>query len=204
MKCPVILVTGFGAFPGAPRNPAGLLMRDLAALEGRLARLGVKLVRRVLPVIYDEIAPELKSLIAETAPDMILHFGLAARRRKISIETRALNRLNRLHPDAAGRFAKNRAVLQGHVCMKPALLPVRRLNAVLRRAGIASELSIDAGDYVCNQTFYLSLDMAEGTHRAVGFVHVPKLDPAALLKAASLLIMALLPDLHRHAISYHK
>jgi pyroglutamyl-peptidase len=205
MKRPVILVTGFGAFPGAPRNPTELLMRDLAVLEGRLGRLGVTLERRVLPVVYNEIAPRLKSLIEETAPDMILHFGLAGRRHKISIETRAVNRINALRPDAAGRWAKNRAVIQGHSAfMKRALVPVQRLNAVLWQAGIASALSIDAGDYVCNQTLYLSLAMAEGTGRAVGFVHVPRFKAKALLKAASLLIVSSLPDLHRQVISPHK
>lgn len=205
MKRPVILVTGFGAFPGAPRNPSELLMQDLATLEGRLERLGVTLERRVLPVVYEKIAPSLKNLIAETAPDMILHFGLAARRHKISIETRALNRMNGLHPDSAGGWAKNHAVLQGQApFMKRALVPVHRLDAALRKAGIASELSIDAGDYVCNQTFYLSLAMAEGTHRAVGFIHVPKLEMEALVKAASLLIMALLPDLHLRTVSHHR
>jgi pyroglutamyl-peptidase len=180
-------------------------MRDLAVLESRLARLGVTLERRVLPVVYDELAPQLKTMITETMPDIILHFGLAARRHKISIETRALNCVNRLHPDAAGRWAQNRSVLQGKEdFIKRALVPVRRLDAVLRQAGIASGLSIDAGNYVCNQTFYLSLSLAEDTQRASGFIHVPKLKAGVLLKAASLLIMTLLPDLRRKTISLHK
>jgi pyroglutamyl-peptidase len=196
MRRLVILVTGFGAFPGAPRNPTEVLMRDLATLEGRLARLGVTFERRVLPVVYDEIAPRLKSLIAETAPDMILHFGLAGRRHKISIETRALNRMNMLHPDAAGRWPESLAVLEGRSAfIKKALIPVRKLDAALHKAGIASELSIDAGDYVCNQTFYLSLVLAEGMHRCVGFIHVPKLEADELVKAT---------DLRRQIISLHK
>jgi pyroglutamyl-peptidase len=198
MKRPVILVTGFGAFPGAPHNPTAVLMRMLAAHEGRLARLGVKLERRILPVVYDEIEPRLKCLIADIAPDAILHFGLAGRRRKISIETRALNRLGALHPDAASRNAKSRNVLpQGEMYLRGVGVPAGRLNATLRQSGIMSELSINAGDYVCNQTFYLSLAMAANTGRAVGFIHVPKLKSQPLVKAALLLIMALVPDLRR-------
>jgi pyroglutamyl-peptidase len=197
MTARVILVTGFGAFPGAPHNPTADLMRNLRPLEGRLARLGIKLERRVLPVVYDEIAPRLKALIAETAPDAILHFGLAKRRRAISVETRAVNRLGVRHADAAGRLAQNRNVLPGGAFVRPALAPTNRLNAALRDAGISSKLSHDAGDYVCNQTFYLSLAMAAGTGRAVGFIHVPHMHAAILTRAATILIMALLRGVRR-------
>jgi pyroglutamyl-peptidase len=199
MKPPVILVTGFGAFPGAPYNPSALLMRNLAAHEARLARLGVKLERRVLPVVYDEIAPRLKSLIAETAPDAILHFGLAGQRRAISIETRAANHIGTL-PDAAGKIAKSPCVLRGAACVRRARVPTSALNAALRRAWIASKPSNDAGDYVCNQTFYLSLAMATGTNRAVGFIHVPHMRASTLTRAAVILIMALLPALRQNQI----
>jgi len=197
MKGPVILVTGFGAFPGARQNPTALLMHQLAAVERRLARLGVKLERRVLPVVYDEIGPKLKGLIADVAPDAILHFGLAGRRRAISIETRAVNYMGVLHPDAAGRRVKNRSVLPEEPFARPARIPARQLDAVLRRAGVRSGLSNDAGDYVCNQTFYLSLAMAEGTNRRAGFIHVPKMPPLVLARTATLLIMALLPALRQ-------
>jgi pyroglutamyl-peptidase len=198
MKPPIILVTGFGAFPGAPENPTQLLMRTLAVLERRLARRGVKLERRVLPVIYDEIGSTLERLIAEIAPDAMLHFGLAARRSAISVETRAVNRLGLMHPDAVGHLPKTRSVLSnGEAFSLKARVPTSRLHAALRQAGIASALSIDAGDYVCNQTFYLSLAMAEGTQRRVGFIHVPKMGAPALTKAVSVLIMALVPDLRR-------
>lgn len=196
MRRPVILVTGFGAFPGAPHNPTAVLMRNLAVHERRLARLGVKLERRVLPVVYDEIAPRLKVLIAETAPDVILHFGLAGGRRAISIETRALNHLG-TSPDAAGRCAPGSSVLRGTAAVRRTRLPVSALNAALHGAWIASRPSNDAGDYVCNQTFYLSLAMAAGTHRAVGFIHVPHMRASMLTRAAIVLITALLPAARR-------
>lgn len=158
MKGSVILVTGFGAFPGAPHNPTAVLMRNLAAHERRLARMGIKLERRVLPVVYSEIAPRLTALIAETAPDAILHFGLARGRRAISIETRAVNHFG-TSPDAAGKCAPGSSILRGTAAVKRAGVPVPALNAALRRAWIASRPSNDAGNYVCNQTFYLSLAM---------------------------------------------
>jgi pyroglutamyl-peptidase len=196
MKGSVILVTGFGAFPGAPHNPTAVLMRNLAAQERRLARMGIKLERRILPVVYGEIAPRLKALIAETAPDAILHFGLAGGRRAISIETRAVNHIGS-SPDAAGKCAARSSILRGAAAVRRARVPVPSLNAALRRAWIASKPSNDAGDYVCNQTFYLSLAMAAETNRTVGFVHVPHMRASTLARVAMILIMALQPVLRR-------
>ncbi len=196
-RSPVLLVTGVGAFPGAQKNPTQGLMQALGMHERRLRRLGLRLERRILPVVYAEIAPRLKTLIDEIDPDAILHFGLAGRRSAISIETRAVNRLNTWHPDAMGRLSVERHILPGSLHLRASKLPAPSLYMLLRRAGFPSQLSIDAGDYVCNQTFYLSLAMAEGTRRQVGFVHVPKRSVAELTQAALRLIVALIPVLRR-------
>jgi pyroglutamyl-peptidase len=187
----VILVTGFGAFPGAPHNPTELLIDNLAAHEKPLAQLGIRLERQVLPVVYDEIAPKLESLIAAKSPDVVLHFGLAGRRRAISIETRAQNRLCTDFPDAAGKYAGRCEVLSGGPAVLRATVPVSAFAAALREAGIRCRPSRDAGDYICNQTFYLSLAMARGRDRNVGFIHVPQIDPQTLVDVALLLIAAL-------------
>jgi pyroglutamyl-peptidase len=46
------------------------------------------------------------------------------------------------------------------------------LVTLMRRTGVPTQLSIDAGDYVCNQTLYTSL--SSGVAPAV-FIHVPRL-----------------------------
>jgi len=192
-----ILVTGFGAFPNAPVNPTQALMGALEAHETRLARSGVRLERRVLPVVFDMVEPTLEALMDEVSPDAVLHFGLARRRRMISIEMRAKNRLNMLHPDAEGRLASSPLVKEQSPFIRRATMPVSHLAAMLKADGFACRLSADAGDYVCNQTFYHSLAMAEGTSRKVGFIHVPKQDGEELTGAALCLILSLLPLLRR-------
>ena len=107
-----ILVTGFGAFPGARRNPsaelAALLERDQAR---RLARLGIDLSVGMLPVVFGEVAMALEGLAARDAPDAILHLGLASRAKRIAVEAVARNRIATLHPDAMRRTATERRVL---------------------------------------------------------------------------------------------
>ena len=168
-----ILVTGFSAFPGAPANPsAAIVMRLLRKHTRRLRLHGIALQTAVLPVIYDEVMRELEDLVARTNPDAIVHLGLASRRKQVSVETRAINRITTLHPDAAKRRAAARAVHAGGVRALRSPLATPSLAMLMRRTGVPVQLSIDAGDYVCNQTLYTSL--ASGGAPAV-FIHVPRL-----------------------------
>ena len=178
-----ILVTGFGTFPGVHDNPTALLIHALGKHRTRLARLGIALEGAMLPVEYAGVAKELETLNETLKPDAILHFGLAARRKFISIETRALNRLSLLHCDAAGVRAPRRAIVPGAPLAAHSTFPARQIEAAMRRAGLRARLSANAGDYVCNETLYLSL--ARSPARIAGFIHVPRLARASRPKAAS-------------------
>ena len=101
-------------------------------------------------------------------PDAILHFGLAARRKYLSVETRALNRVSLLHSDTSGARASCRVIVAGAVHSKRATFPARQIEAALRRAGFHARLSVNAGDYVCNEMLYLSLSRSQA--RAIGFI----------------------------------
>jgi pyroglutamyl-peptidase len=168
-----ILVTGFSAFPGAPVNPSAAIVRRLLRRHARRFRLhGIRLQTAVLPVVYDEVTRELEVLVACTHPDAIVLLGLASRRKHVSVETRAANRITTLHPDAARRRAAARAVRAGGLPALRSPLATPSLAALMRRTGVPTQLSIDAGDYVCNQALYASL--ASGGPPAV-FIHVPRL-----------------------------
>ena len=164
-----VLVTGFGAFPGAPRNPTLAILAGLERHRGRLARLGIELRCAVLPVVYEAVEPALRAATGSTRPDAILHLGLAGRRRAISIETRALNRAGPLHPDAARRRPAQ-VLAPGAARTMRATYPAARVCAALARHG--AHPSIDAGDYVCNATLYRSL--AARLAPRIGFIHVPR------------------------------
>jgi pyroglutamyl-peptidase len=168
-----ILVTGFGGFPGTRDNPATRLIRALGAHKARLARLGIVLELDVLPVNYAEVAEKLEALNATLKPDAILHFGLAPRRKYVSIETRALNRVSLLHCDASGARARHRVIVPGAPHAVRSTFPTRQIAAAFCRAGYRARLSSNAGNYVCNETFYHSLIRSPA--RSVGFIHVPRL-----------------------------
>ena len=166
-----VLVTAFGAFPGAPSNPTIALARELERLHGkRLARLSIALHVRILPVRFAAVEGAVMAALDELRPDVVLHLGLAGRRAALSVETRALNRLGTLRPDAGRAFAASSAIAPGAPFQRVASWPAQRIRAAMDRKAV-TRLSIDAGDYVCNQTLYLTLSRVTGP---VGFIHVPR------------------------------
>jgi pyroglutamyl-peptidase len=165
-----VLVKAFGAFPGAPQNPTGELARELLRRHGgRLARLGIDLEVHLLPVRYAAIAPVLEGLLASGAPEAVLHLGLAGRRKMLSVETRARNRLSPWRPDATHRLPEAARVVAGAPESLAARWPAARVRTAMA-AHVPAALSIDAGDYVCNQTLFLSLWRSR---IPAGFIHVP-------------------------------
>jgi len=170
-----ILLTAFGAFPGAPVNPTMKIASALQNRHRKFERHGILLETRVLPVVYDGVRARLERMIAETRPDIVLHLGLAGRRKAMSIETRALNRLSILHVDALRRYSGSIFVEGKAPLQRRSRYGATRLARTMAFAGARSRLSMDAGDYLCNQTLYHSLGLHPGL---CGFVHVPR--PKAL------------------------
>ncbi len=106
--------------------------------------------------------------------------GVAGRRRRLTIETLARNRVSTLRPDAARQQAFSRFIVHGGPESFRAGCSPPRLAAIARRAGLPASLSRDAGDFLCNESFYLSLLMG----RRACFLHLPDWRGARLERAA--------------------
>ncbi|MGO9134012.1 MAG: hypothetical protein ACLP8A_08195 [Methylovirgula sp.] len=165
-----LLVTGFGAFPGVRRNPTLALLAALDRRRARLARFGIALELHALPVIYDGLAARLDDLIQTIKPDAILMFGLAGRRKILSIETQARNRANMFHRDAQGACPPAAVLRSGAAHQMKTRMPAQEAIVAWRQAGIVGVLSRDAGDYLCNANLYHCLTAPV---RGVGFIHIP-------------------------------
>ncbi len=168
-----VLITGFGAFPGAPFNPTEPLVLALARRR-HPAFANVRRVVHVFPVSYEAVDCELPALLARERPDALVMFGLAGRNKHVRIETRARNALTRLLPDAAGRSPAAATIVPGAPSMLPLRAPAGRLVAAARAAGVAAALSHDAGRYLCNYLCWRAAEAARaGGPQLTAFVHVP-------------------------------
>jgi pyroglutamyl-peptidase len=169
MSLPKILVTGFGPFPGVPKNPSAEVARFLSRSK-RVARFA-RVHAAVIPTIYAEIA-KLPRLIEKEKPDAILMFGLASRTPWLRIETFGRNRASLFHADAARRKA-GQVLVRGKPDVLPLRAPVQRLLQAAHSTGADARLSRDAGGYVCNAAIFHALAAAKAKKPLAAFVHIP-------------------------------
>ncbi|HUF57010.1 MAG TPA: hypothetical protein VMM55_10675 [Thermohalobaculum sp.] len=144
------LLTGFEPFRDWPVNSSWEGVRLVARRRGDV------LAAR-LPVEHGRAAVELRALIGESRPGIVLLVGLAAGT-AFRLETLARPR-PLAHAPAVRRgrwpFAASVRALAGH--------------------GIPVRLSRDAGSYVCDTTYWAAL--GEVAPRRCVFLHVPPLGP---------------------------
>jgi pyroglutamyl-peptidase len=162
-----ILITGFGPFPGVPSNPTASLVRHLVKSRNLKFR-GVERLGHVLPTQWGMLAG-FRETIRACEPAAVLMFGLAGRRRKVTPETRALNRASVLRQDAKGQKATGFHLDKSALAFRRSTIDPVRMSAVMRRSGIKAGVSHDAGDYLCNALLWTAL---ESGVPAI-FVHVP-------------------------------
>ena len=180
----VILVTGFGPFPGAPYNPTGPLARRMGRLR-RPALADVKVIAHVFPTSYGAVDRELPELIARHRPDALLMFGLHGRSRTLRIETRARNALAML-PDASRQSLRRNKIVPGGLPAIAMPAPVRHLLAATRGTRLPVTLSRDAGRYLCNYLCWRAAEAvaAKGGPRLAVFVHIPAVARSARRRRA--------------------
>ncbi len=165
-----VLITGFEPFGGDPINPSREIAR---ALDGR-ALAGRRIVGAVLPCVFDVSLVELRRLLRQHRPELVVCLGLAAGRAEITPERIAINLDDARMPDNAGFQPIDRPVVRGGPAAHWSTLPVKAIVADLRQRGVPASVSQTAGTFVCNHVFF-GLMQALRRRRGVrgGFVHLP-------------------------------
>lgn len=173
---PVILITGFGPFPGAPRNASGLLAETLAEAAARQFP-GYSVHAETLPTEWQTAPARLSGLLDSLDPVLALHLGVSGRASGFVVETRAINSAQDV-ADACGEApAAARLAKEGPGEMA-VTLPTNLIVERLRRLRLPVQLSRDAGGYLCNAVLYHSLLHGRrcgesGRAPRRGFIHIP-------------------------------
>lgn len=168
-----VLILGFGPFPGAPRNPSAILAERLARRR-RPALAGEIRTAHVFATTYAAVDADLPALLKQK-PDIVLMFGLAARRRHLCIETQARNARSILFPDVRGYRPERGVIVPGGPAALRGASAFARLLAAARASRMPARLSRDAGRYVCNYSYWRALELAgRGNRPLVQFVHIPR------------------------------
>lgn len=177
-----MLVTGFEPFGGAAVNPSQRIVDELVSAPPE----GVELVTAVLPVAYARAAGALRAAVRDAEPDVVVCFGQADGRTGISVERFAHN-LDSPEPADNDGSSSGAEIEPGGPAAYRSSLPVERIVASLRDAGIPAAESRDAGGFLCNHVFYVLMHVLgqERPEARGGFVHVPLLPEQALDRPAA-------------------
>ena len=173
---PRVLVTGFEPFPGAPVNPTEWLVGALREAPPVLPCTGA-FKAEMLPVAYQAVAARLSGIGADFRPDIAVHFGLAQECAGFRLERIARNCFVEPRADNLGFIPASGPICEGPDTL-PSGLPLEAIHRALTASGFPAEWSDDAGGYLCNTVFTLSLARgAAGFEPTMsGFIHVPLLD----------------------------
>ena len=172
-----VLLTGFEPFDDADVNPS---QKVAEALHDRIVA-GHRVVAAVLPTAFTAAARELRRLLEQHRPALVLALGQAGGRDGISIERVAINVIDARIADNAGDQPIDRPVIRDAPAAYFSTLPIKAMCQRLRDAHIKAHISNTAGTFVCNQVFF-ALAHATATHEPAvrgGFVHLPYLPEQA-------------------------
>lgn len=171
-----VLVTGFEPFGGEKINPSEEIARQL---NGRVIQ-GRSVVGAILPCAFGAANIEMRRLLREVKPELVIAVGQAGGRAEITPERVAINVDDaRISDNADTQPVDARIVPRGPVAYW-STLPIKAIVATLRAQGIPAAVSQTAGTFVCNHVFY-GLMHALKSKRGVraGFIHVPFLPEQA-------------------------
>ena len=162
-----ILVTGFEPFATSPLNPSGEIVKVLK---------GDDLVTAILPVVFGQASAQLRDLIDLHKPSAVLCLGQAEGRSEMTPERIAINLDDARIADNADNQPLEQRIMadgpDGHF----STLPIEKMVASMKAAGIPASISLSAGTFVCNHIFYVLQDYLKDSSVKSGFMHVPLMD----------------------------
>ncbi len=170
---PLILITGFGPFPGCAINPSAALVKKLVAAPPP----GVRVVGHELPVTFLGAPAAVDKAVADLGgerPALLLGLGVQ-REASFRIETQARGTFNSERPDADGLLSADLALDLGpprftSLAVRIALKALRTVTEHQTR------ISDDAGGYVCDRIYRALLEAGERINVPALFLHVPPID----------------------------
>ncbi len=168
-----ILLTGFEPFGDVAVNPSELLMAEMARRKPFPA--AAQITTEVLPVVYAQAVDRIQTLIAAFQPDILLSFGVAARRKNVCPERVALNLKDAQLPDNAGQLSDGELLIPAAPLAYFSNMPLKGLRTILQKADIPVSISNHAGAYLCNAVFFAAAHQIESQNLDIlyDFIHVP-------------------------------
>jgi len=172
-----VLVTGFKPFDQFSINPSERIAREI---DGTIVSEH-KIASRVLGNDTLALGEGLRKAFRETHPVAVILIGLAPSRFALSIERVAVNFFDHAKADSFGTTRRNDPIDSNGPPARFATIPVDAIIQMWADRGLPGFISNSAGTYLCNQSLYIALGIAEemANKPLCGFIHVPLLPEQA-------------------------
>jgi pyroglutamyl-peptidase len=157
-----VLITGFMPFGKNKVNPSEEAVNIIVKKKDYL---GI-----ILPVDYIKALEILTKAYSDYRPDIIISLGLAAERHKISVEINAYNQISSTLKDESNYIPANKEIVKDGAWKLTTKLNIAALKLAFDHGFIPSDVSHDAGRFLCNYIYYQSLIL---THNSAVFIHLP-------------------------------
>lgn len=168
-----LLLTGFEPFDGDAINPSWEVAR---ALDGQWLE-AARVQALQLPCVFGRAREVLWQTLEAGDFDVLVSLGLAGNRPDVTVERIAINVDDARIADNAGQQPVDVPVVAGGPAAYWASVPIKRMVAAVRAAGVPASVSQTAGTFVCNHVFYAGAHWRATRQPAlrVGFLHLPLL-----------------------------
>lgn len=168
-----VLVTGFTPFGGEATNPSWEIVKALPETVS-----GWQVEKLKVPTEFGKAIDVTTRAIDKLAPDIVLCFGQAGGRSRMSVERVAINIDDARIADNAGKQILDQPVRTGAPAAYFCTVPIKAMVAAMTKADIPAEVSNSAGTFVCNHLIYGVLHhiALKGMTARAGFIHVPFLE----------------------------
>ena len=150
MRKPKVLVTGFEPFDNSSYNISQKLVSEIERLELNNLEINTKIL-----TVDEEGSKKVSELILAEDFDFILHLGYSKTTRKIHLESRAVNKINMSIKDNSGREIKQGFVINNDVDEYFSTVDFEIFSHRLNKFFF---ISSDAGTFVCNETYFRTLN----------------------------------------------
>lgn len=168
-----VLVTGFTPFGGESTNPSWEIVK---ALPDNIGSYRIEKLR--VPTEFNKAIDIAAAAIDKLQPQVVLCFGQAGGRSRMSVERVAINVDDARIADNAGRQVIDQPIRRNAPAAYFCTVPVKAMVAGMSRANVPAEVSNSAGTFVCNHLIYGVLHHIASNSYATraGFIHVPFLE----------------------------
>ena len=182
-----VLVTGFTPFAGEDTNPSWEIVKELPD-----SIAGYCIEKLNVPTEFGKAIDVAAKAIDKIQPKVVLCFGQAGGRSRMSVERVAINVDDARIADNAGKQLIDEPIRRNAPAAYFCTVPVKAMVANMVRAGVPAEVSNSAGTFVCNHLIYGVLHhiASQGYAIRAGFVHVPYME-AQILERADTAAMSL-------------